>query len=449
MNAKEAVEKIGGYWDSRAFSFDEAHDTENLEAWKQALSALLGWDRNKNVLDLGTGTGFLANMTAEMGYPTVGMDISEGMMRYGVRHADRRNAAVMYMTGSALELPCMDNTVDRIINARLIWTLVEPETALKEWLRVLRPGGKVFCFNRMEEGVGLTTGKHGDFAYNNEEIDGMLSIKSASMDALIQMMEECGFEDVGIRKLPGLTREGYDYDPWFVWYGTKPVTEREKTAKAMSEFWDKSAETYEARHELADKPHWQKVLSGMIGPDRSVKILDVATGTGMIAHMLASAGYESVTGADLSEGMMRIAIRRARESGLRIDYFYANALELPCADESLDVVISSRLLWTLSEPENAIREWLRVLRPGGKIIAINEMEPEGIRSQSFEDRSSYLGKGVSVESFGFANASHEEILATLRAAGAENVREEHLVGCRMVSSHRENWYAFIGTKNEA
>ena len=446
MNTKDAEKKIGSYWDARAFSFDEAHDTEDLDAWKKALAELLGWDRNKNVLDLGTGTGFLANMTAEMGYPTVGMDISTGMMRYGVRHATARNAGVMYMSGSALELPCMDGTVDNIINARLIWTLVEPEAALKEWLRVLRPGGKVFCFNRMEEGVGLTTGKNGGFAYGSEELDGMLTIKAASMDRLIQMMRDCGYTDVGIKKLPGLTREGYDYEPWFVWYGTKPVTEREKTARAMSAFWDKSALTYDKRHELADKPTWQKLLASYIGEDKSVKILDVATGTGMIAHMLAAYGYTDVTGADLSEGMMHVAIHRAREDKLRIEYIYANALELPYEDASLDVVISSRLLWTLSEPENAIREWLRVLKPGGRLIAINELEEEGIRSRSFDEPESYIGGGVSAASFSFANASTEQILDTFRKAGVSDVRVENMRGCHMVSSERENWYAFLGTK---
>ena len=124
----------------------------------------------------------------------------------------------------------------------------------------------------------------------------------------------------------------------------------------------------------------------------------------------------------------------------------ANALELPYEDASLDVVISSRLLWTLSEPENAIREWLRVLKPGGRLIAINELEEEGIRSRSFDEPESYIGGGVSAASFSFANASTEQILDTFRKAGVSDVRVENMRGCHMVSSERENWYAFLGTK---
>ncbi|MBQ4180953.1 MAG: methyltransferase domain-containing protein, partial [Firmicutes bacterium] len=74
------------------------------------------------------------------------------------------------------------------------------------------------------------------------------------------------------------------------------------------------------------------------------------------------------------------------------------------------VVISSRLLWTLPEPEAAIKEWLRVLRTGGRMIAVNELEKDGIRSWSFDDPSRYLGADIPVEDFSFDNADTKSIL---------------------------------------
>jgi len=170
-------------------------------------------------LDLGTGTGFLANMTAKMGYSTIGLDIAEAMLKHAVKHADTRKTNAVFMRGNILTLPFMDNTVDYIINSRLIWTLVKPDAAIMEWRRILKPGGKILCFNRMQEGVGLTI--HKVNIYEDDEVDDQLRIKEARMDELIDLMERNGLIEVEIKKLPGLTRPGYDYEPWFVLVGKK------------------------------------------------------------------------------------------------------------------------------------------------------------------------------------------------------------------------------------
>ena len=224
METKEIIEKIGKHWDDYSENFDSEHDTENKDVWKAFLEEILGPDKCKSVLDLGTGTGFLANMTAELGYPSIGLDISEKMMALGVEHAKEQEVNTVFMKGSALDLPFVDNTVDYIVNARLIWTLVEPETAMAEWARVLKPGGRAFCFNRMEENVGMTVFK-ADY-YQNEAVDGALKIVGARNEELIALMENNGYKDVKIMKLPETAkndevRNAEWYQPWFVLCGTK------------------------------------------------------------------------------------------------------------------------------------------------------------------------------------------------------------------------------------
>jgi cyclopropane fatty-acyl-phospholipid synthase-like methyltransferase len=59
MEISGALDKIIHYWDNYASQFDEAHATEDLTKWKEALKDLLG-PETERVLDLGTGTGFLA-----------------------------------------------------------------------------------------------------------------------------------------------------------------------------------------------------------------------------------------------------------------------------------------------------------------------------------------------------------------------------------------------------
>lgn len=232
MEITNVIKKIGDYWDERSSVFDEEHDTEDINAWMHSLEELLGTDKNKSILDLGTGTGFLANMTAKMGYSTIGVDISKEMMSYAVRHAKAMKSNAVYMEGSALELPFMNDTVDFIINSRLIWTIVEPDISIKEWFRVIKPGGKILCFNRMKEGVGLTSNKVN--IYENDEIDKQLKVKGAHMDELTDLMERNGLVDVKIQKLPGLTRPEYDYEPWFVLIGTKPVSQRRLEEEGMA-----------------------------------------------------------------------------------------------------------------------------------------------------------------------------------------------------------------------
>lgn len=219
MKTASVVERIGKYWDGRSPNFDQEHDTEDIQAWKHALEALLGSDKNKSVLDLGTGTGFLANMTAEMGYSTTGLDISREMLKYAVRHAETKGTSAVFMCGNVLALPFMDNTVDYIINSRLLWTLVEPDKAIIEWHRILKPGGKIMCFNRMKEGVGLVLKKAN--IYEDDEVERELRVKAARMEELIALLERNGLVNVEIRKLPGLTRPEFDdYEPWFVLVGT-------------------------------------------------------------------------------------------------------------------------------------------------------------------------------------------------------------------------------------
>ena len=129
--------------------------------------------------------------------------------------------------------------------------------------------------------------------------------------------------------------------------------------------------------------------------------------------------------------------------GLTVEYRVGNALELPFPDASFDVVISSRLLWTLTEPDAAVREWARVLVPGGVLIAINELEPgEGIRLSPLDD---YRAK-ARVDELPFANADIDDILAALASAGLLGARMQHLPGCHLAKRDRENWFAFVATK---
>jgi ubiquinone/menaquinone biosynthesis C-methylase UbiE len=57
--------------------------------------------------------------------------------------------------------------------------------------------------------------------------------------------------------------------------------------------------------------------------------------------------------------------------GLEVDFFHGDAENLPFKDNSFDLVVNKFLLWTLPHPSGAAREWKRVLKPGGRLLAID------------------------------------------------------------------------------
>lgn len=139
---------ISAYWHSRSNTYDKfpvSHaEAQEQTAYRSVLEKFLNGHRLR-VLDVGTGTGFMASMLAEMGHDVVGLDMAEGMLEKA-RHKVRGNGhRVTFQFGDAENLPFDDDSFDAIVSRYLLWTLPEPRRALGEWCRVVRPGGSIIC----------------------------------------------------------------------------------------------------------------------------------------------------------------------------------------------------------------------------------------------------------------------------------------------------------------
>lgn len=104
---------------------------------------------------------------------------------------------------------------------------------------------------------------------------------------------------------------------------------------------------------------------------RDKEVLEVATGPGLLARHVAGAAKHMIA-TDYSEGMIREARKGAIPSNLRFEV--ADAIALPYADHSFDAVLIANALHVMPEPEKALGEIERVLRPGGVLIAPNFVE---------------------------------------------------------------------------
>jgi 2-polyprenyl-3-methyl-5-hydroxy-6-metoxy-1,4-benzoquinol methylase len=103
--------------------------------------------------------------------------------------------------------------------------------------------------------------------------------------------------------------------------------------------------------------------------DRSHQVLDVGCGTGFLALRFAELGH-AVTGIDLSPQMIDRARTKAEAAGFKIDFRVGDASALDCEAEIYDIVVARHVVWNLPDPERGVAEWLRVLRPGGRLILI-------------------------------------------------------------------------------
>jgi len=137
----------------------------------------------------------------------------------------------------------------------------------------------------------------------------------------------------------------------------------------IREYWNRRGKDYDKSPSHIDLPNvWKGVLSDVF-KDKT-RILDVGTGTGFLALLLAELGYD-VVGIDFSRGMLEVAIQKARRSNLEVEFKIADAESLPFDNNSFDAVICRHLLWTLPNPQKAVKEWKRVVKPKGKVVAID------------------------------------------------------------------------------
>ncbi|GAA3124574.1 class I SAM-dependent methyltransferase [Planomonospora alba] len=161
-----------------------------------------------------------------------------------------------------------------------------------------------------------------------------------------------------------------------------------ETSASIASFWNAFADSFdeEADHGLLD-PHvraaWAERLRSWT-PSSPADVLDLGCGTGSLSLVLAEQGHRPV-GVDLAPLMVERARRKLTGAGFDAVVMVGDAGDPPAeAGASFDVVLSRHLLWTLPAPEEALRRWVGLLRPGGRLVLVEgrwaSAEPDGTRS---------------------------------------------------------------------
>jgi demethylmenaquinone methyltransferase / 2-methoxy-6-polyprenyl-1,4-benzoquinol methylase len=222
-------------------------------------------------------------------------------------------------------------------------------------------------------------------------------------------------------------------------------TQRKSRALGLFERLPRRYDELAAALSLMQDPRWRRAMVATLGAHEGERVLDVATGTGLVAQELVRSYGCRVVGLDQSAAMLERARRkRAADPSLarRFELVLGEAESLPFEDGEFDHLTFTYLLRYVDDPAATMRELARVVRPGGRIACLEFGVPDGVwlwpwrlytravlptvgrlAGRQWSEVGRFLGP--SIESF-YARHPLEQQLETWRRAGIEGVTAQRM-----------------------
>jgi ubiquinone/menaquinone biosynthesis C-methylase UbiE len=211
-NVGRYQEEIITYWNGRSSEYDSRphhglRSHREKEVWLETLLSLLP-PTPSDILDVGTGTGFLALLLAELGHRVVGIDLAPDMLEIAQSKCTGEISPRFEM-GDAAAPSFPDGSFDVITSRHLLWTLLDPVRAFCNWHRLLRPGGRVIAIDSLNPSPRqpqLTT-------YSEEVIKALPLRHTGKPDPALELFRAAAFADVRAERLKNIEEIQQEIDP--------------------------------------------------------------------------------------------------------------------------------------------------------------------------------------------------------------------------------------------
>ena len=221
-------------------------------------------------------------------------------------------------------------------------------------------------------------------------------------------------------------------------------TQPDPVKAAVAAHWNRRAAHFDADfgHSIAtaaERAAWDRILDLITAGRPGLDALDAGCGTGFLSFELAARGHR-VTGIDFAPAMLEAARAKAQENGAAVRFEQGDAENLRFAAGSFDLAVSRHVLWTLPHPEAAIAEWIRVLRPGGRLAVIDSQFDASVLTNPRENArasTEYAGIGDKLPFLGGRPLA--EIEALLAAKGLVEIGSDPVAD--LVTAHYERMQA--------
>ncbi|AFQ42536.1 class I SAM-dependent methyltransferase [Desulfosporosinus meridiei] len=142
---------IEGYWDrqetGKSKSVQDDRACPKKEAWKSLLIKYVGRGENQQVLDVGTGDGFLAILLAGLDYSVTAIYGHSDRLEQAQKNAQASGKNIRFLKAEAHAIDLPNESVDLIVARNALGLSLHPQEVYQEWFRLLKPYGKVLVFD--------------------------------------------------------------------------------------------------------------------------------------------------------------------------------------------------------------------------------------------------------------------------------------------------------------
>ena len=161
----------------------------------------------------------------------------------------------------------------------------------------------------------------------------------------------------------------------------KPYKDSDKGKKEqVAQMFDNISENYDGLNRVISfgiDVKWRKKVVAIVGENNPKQILDIATGTGDLAIMMAALNPDRVVGLDISAGMLEVGKQKIAKANLsdKIEMLVGDSENMPFKDNTFDAITVSFGVRNFANLDKGLTEINRVLKPGGKLVILETSVP--------------------------------------------------------------------------